>query len=228
MAPLKVALGRDIRNPLSLPPTDKTAATGPAARARELVQTAQETQEDARNAATAAQERQKEQANRKRRPTDFAIGPFVILEERGHSYALQLPESYKMKNLFHADRLRKAADNPLPQQIQSPPPPEEINGEPEWEVDQVQQSRVTGRSRRLEYQVLWKGCDPDETWYPARNFRNAPMALKIFHDEHPDAAGPPVNLQYWIECAAAEEGCEERDDDDTAEKAVKPRTRRHD
>ncbi|KAM4066410.1 reverse transcriptase (RNA-dependent DNA polymerase) [Hirsutella rhossiliensis] len=123
MAPLKVALGRDIRNPLSLPPTDKTAATGPAARARELVQTAQETQEDARNAATAAQERQKEQANRKRRPTDFAIGPFVILEERGHSYVLQLPESYKMKNLFHADRLRKAADNPLPQQIQSPPPP---------------------------------------------------------------------------------------------------------
>ncbi|KAM4064262.1 reverse transcriptase (RNA-dependent DNA polymerase) [Hirsutella rhossiliensis] len=192
------------------------------------LKTAQETQEDARNAATAAQERQKEQANRKRRPTDFAIGPFVILEERGHSYVLQLPESYKMKNLFHADRLRKAADNPLPQQIQSPPPPEEINGEPEWEVDQVQQSRVTGRSRRLEYQVLWKGCDPDETWYPARNFRNAPMALKIFHDEHPDAAGPPVNLQYWIECAAAEEGCEERDDDDTAEKAVKPRTRRHD
>ncbi|XP_044715967.1 his(2)-Cys(2) zinc finger domain-containing protein [Hirsutella rhossiliensis] len=139
MAPLKVALGRDIRNPLSLPPTDKTAATGPAARARELVQTAQETQEDARNAATAAQERQKEQANRKRRPTDFAIGdrvflsrkgfatnapttrldnqwsgPFVILEERGHSYVLQLPESYKMKNLFHADRLRKAADNPCP------------------------------------------------------------------------------------------------------------------
>ncbi|KAM4058794.1 his(2)-Cys(2) zinc finger domain-containing protein [Hirsutella rhossiliensis] len=133
------------------------------------LKTAQETQEDARNAATAAQERQKEQANRKRRPTDFAIGPFVILEERGHSYVLQLPESYKMKNLFHADRLRKAADNPLPQQIQSPPPPEEINGEPEWEVDQVQQSRVT-----------------------------------------------------------AEEGCEERDDDDTAEKAVKPRTRRHD
>ncbi|KAM4061971.1 his(2)-Cys(2) zinc finger domain-containing protein [Hirsutella rhossiliensis] len=94
------------------------------------LKTAQETQEDARNAATAAQERQKEQANRKRRPTDFAIGPFVILEERGHSYVLQLPESYKMKNLFHADRLRKAADNPLPQQIQSPPPPEEINGEP--------------------------------------------------------------------------------------------------
>ncbi|KAM4058539.1 his(2)-Cys(2) zinc finger domain-containing protein [Hirsutella rhossiliensis] len=78
------------------------------------LKTAQETQEDARNAATAAQERQKEQANRKRRPTDFAIGPFVILEERGHSYALQLPESYKMKNLFHADRLRKAADNPCP------------------------------------------------------------------------------------------------------------------
>ncbi|KAM4064200.1 reverse transcriptase (RNA-dependent DNA polymerase) [Hirsutella rhossiliensis] len=166
------------------------------------LKTAQETQEDARNAATAAQERQKEQANRKRRPTDFAIGPFVILEERGHSYVLQLPESYKMKNLFHADRLRKAADNPLPQQIQSPPPPEEINGEPE------------------DVTLMRPGT--------RLNFRNAPMALKIFHDEHPDAAGPPVNLQYWIECAAAKEGCEERDDDDTAEKAVKPRTRRHD
>ncbi|KAM4063274.1 retrotransposon polyprotein [Hirsutella rhossiliensis] len=187
----------------------KTDATGPAARARELVQTAQE---DARNAAIAAQERQKEQANRKRRPTDFAIGPFVILEERGHSYVLQLPESYKMKNLFHADRLRKAADNPLPQQIQTPPPPEEINGEPEWEVDQVQQSRVTGRSRRLEYQVLWKGCDPDETWYSTMNIRT--------QQAHPSTCNTGSNVLQRR--AARNETMM------TQQKAVKPRTRRHD
>jgi hypothetical protein len=31
-----------------------------------------------------------------------------------------------MMNLFHADRLRKADDNPLPQQVQTPSPPEDI------------------------------------------------------------------------------------------------------
>jgi hypothetical protein len=79
------------------------------------------------------------QANKKRREVDFTVGdsvyvskkgfttpvpttyldsqyagPWTITAERGHSFVLEVPVSFKGKNLFHADRLRKAVDNPLP------------------------------------------------------------------------------------------------------------------
>ncbi|EJT68619.1 hypothetical protein GGTG_13809 [Gaeumannomyces tritici R3-111a-1] len=79
------------------------------------------------------------------------------------------------------NRLRKSPNDPLPQQHQEPEPPEDINGEPEWEVDMVLASRVTGKAKKLQYQVSWKGCDPDDQWYLAENFKNAAIALEAFH-----------------------------------------------
>ena len=77
-----------------------------------------------------------------------------------------------MNNLFHADRLRKDPNNPLLGQQQEPEKPIEINGEPEWEVDQIIASRT--HHGTLQYQVNWIGGDPDDTWYPAQNFVGAP------------------------------------------------------
>ena len=45
---------------------------------------------------------------------------------------MDLPEHMKMGNVFSADRLHRAAMNPLPGQIEPPPPPTKINGEPEY------------------------------------------------------------------------------------------------
>jgi hypothetical protein len=254
MAPLKVALGRDVRNPLSLDVEAERPQAGTDAkkRALELVEAAQLAQKTAHKTALATQKKQEAQANKKRRPVDFTVGdrvflsrkgfsteaattrldaqwsgPFEIIAERGYSYVLDLPASYKMKNLFHADRLRKADDNPLPQQHQTPPPPEEVNGEPEWEVEYIERSRALGRPKRLEYQARWKGCDPDDTWYPASNFRNAPIALKIFHDAHPEASGPPVNLQKWIDAAAADRQVEDDPSDEKPVTEAKRIVRRH-
>ena len=41
-------------------------------------------------------------------------GLWEVLEERGFSYVLDLPPWFKGKNLFHADRLVKASEDPLP------------------------------------------------------------------------------------------------------------------
>jgi hypothetical protein len=96
-------------------------------------------QETALQAARKAQQRQEDQANKKRRPVDFYIhdkvffkkkgfatqalttrldfqwaGPFEIEKQQSYSYVLKLPENYKMRNLFYADRLRKADDKPFP------------------------------------------------------------------------------------------------------------------
>jgi hypothetical protein len=50
-------------------------------------------------------------------------GPFEILEQVRHLYCLKLPESIKVYNIFSPDCLQKAANNPLPSQINNPLPP---------------------------------------------------------------------------------------------------------
>jgi hypothetical protein len=49
----------------------------------------------------------------------------------------------------------------------------------------------------------------------------------MFHKSHPEASGPPVNLQRWIDAAAADEEVEDHADDDKPVTAVKRTIRRH-
>jgi len=86
-------------------------------------------------------------------------------------------------------------------------------------------ARLKGKAKRLEYQVRWKGLDPDDEWYPARNFKNAPAAIEEFHDEYPEAPGPPVNLRSWLTAAAQNSTVEDQDDDNKAGKGGKTKTR---
>ena len=48
----------------------------------------------------------------------------------------------KMHNVFHADRLRKDPENPLPGQVQEPLEEIVINSEPEYRVDEIIASRL--------------------------------------------------------------------------------------
>ena len=70
---------------------------------------------------------------------------------KGHSYILELPKHMKMDNVFHADCLRKAADDSMPDQIQDPEPPTEVNGQPEYTVEKILASWI--RNNVLQYQV---------------------------------------------------------------------------
>ena len=252
MAPLKVALGTEPRNPLSLPLPEVDLTTDQERKALEIVVQTKAVQDLARGTALKTQAAMELQANKKRREVDFTVddsvyvskkgfttpapttrldsqyaGPWRIIEERGHSFVLDVPASFKGKNLFHADRLRKAADNPLPQQVDDPETPEEINGEPEWEVEKVLASRLFGRTKKLQYQVSWKGCDPDDVWYPASKLKNSSTLLETFHEDYPNAAGPPVRLDYWIRDAAADEFSDDHPDDDKAVRDARGARKKH-
>ena len=86
------------------------------------------------------------------------IGPFKVLQKVGYNaYKLELPPSMKIHNVFHSSLLWLAPDDPLPGQQIPEPPPIVIDGQDEWEVDKILDSRR--HYQKLQYKVKWIGFD---------------------------------------------------------------------
>jgi hypothetical protein len=75
----------------------------------------------------------------------------------GTSYRLQLPTTMRIHDVFHPSLLRKAADDPLPGQTNEPPQPVVVDDEEEWEVDNILDSRLFGKGKRLPIQSQIRG-----------------------------------------------------------------------
>ncbi len=78
----------------------------------------------------------------------------------GHSYKLELLDWMKIHPIFHIDRLRKAARDPLPSQSEEPPEPQTIFDQKEWEVSDILASCL--HYRKLQYKVKWVSWDDDQ------------------------------------------------------------------
>jgi len=86
------------------------------------------------------------------------LGPFVVERRiRPMAYRLKLP--YQMKQLhpvFNIVKLTPAPDNPIMGcKTEDHPPPIVIDGEAEWEVEEILDSRW--HRRRFQYLIKWKG-----------------------------------------------------------------------
>ena len=97
------------------------------------------------------------------------IGPFKILAKTGTSaYKLALPASMAIYNTFHVSLLEPFQANRFPSQIKEPPPPIQIEGGDEYELDEIIDSRL--HYNKLQYRAKWKGYSPehDKVWYPQK------------------------------------------------------------
>ena len=117
------------------------------------------------------------------------LGPFVIERKVGNgAYRLRLPASMKrLHPVFNVVKLAPALPDPIPgRRAPAPPLPEIIDGEEEWVVEEILDSKLV--NRKLHYLVKWKdfGVEHD-SWEPRENV-HAPDLVADFHRRHPGAA----------------------------------------
>ncbi len=121
-------------------------------------------------------------------------GPFKVEKAVSpYAYRLDLPDSMQIYPIVHTSLLRPAApaEHALPGQTQEPPPPIEVDGEEEYTVERIENSRYNRRYQRHEYLVCWRGYD-DPTWESACNIWDTAAAAE-FERRHPEKAVPHGN-----------------------------------
>jgi hypothetical protein len=86
------------------------------------------------------------------------------------SYHLDLPLQWKIHPVFHIDLLSPYRETEVHGRNYQHPPPELIDNEEEYEVESILDLRRTGRGRKLQYLIKWKGYpDADNQWEDYRN-----------------------------------------------------------
>jgi hypothetical protein len=147
-------------------------------------------------------------------------GPYDITRTRGHSYEVKLPASMKIHPVFPPDRLRKAANDPLPGQQNEPQSPIHVTDDEEWEVEEI--IAVHKDRNTLYYRANWVGHDEDPEWYLAADFKYSPHKLRDFHLEYKDLPGPPARLNDWItRWEAGEDSYEDLEDSTAMSKSLR-------
>ena len=113
-------------------------------------------------------------------------GPFPVTNVLSHvAYQLQLPNSWKIHNVFHASYL-----SPYKETIEHGPNfleplPEIIEGHPEWEVEAIVGTRLFGRKKQRQYRVHWKDfSNAEDTWEPEDNI-HAPDLIQKYWQSQP-------------------------------------------
>ena len=115
-------------------------------------------------------------------------GPFKIRKVLlPITYQLALPPQWKIHNVFHADLLTPYHETELHRPNFTRPPPDLIDGEEEYKVEEILQSRRFGRGCKVQYLVKWKGYpESDNQWVNWDNL-HADEVIADFKKKNPAA-----------------------------------------
>ena len=127
-----------------------------------------------------------------RKLSDRYMGPYEIIKQHGKvNYELKLPDTMKIHPVFYAGNLKEYKEKEYPGRPKyNKPIPEIIDGEEEYEVEEIQNCRKT--RGKYYYLIKWKEYDRSEnTWEEfGTNLAHAVTAINEFHEKHPLAIKP--------------------------------------
>jgi len=119
------------------------------------------------------------------------LGPFTVVRRLSpHAYELEFPASIRIHRVQPVSHLDPVVNDSLDRQQFKPPPRVEVDGEEEYQVSRVENSRMY-RSE-LQYLIRWTGYDA-LTWEPAK-FVDGLQAVGEFHKPYPVMPAPLENL----------------------------------
>src|SRR5882762_1792246 len=101
-------------------------------------------------------------------------------------YQHHLPEQWSIHPVFHVDLLTPYKEMEFHGRNFERPLPDLIDGEEEYEVEHIVDSRHFGHGHQVQYLVHWKGYPKsDDQWIPWSNLK-APELIAEFQQENPD------------------------------------------
>ena len=114
------------------------------------------------------------------------LGPFEIIEEiTPVVYKLWLPSAWRIHDVFHASLLTPQVITPEYRVPPEPPLPELVDGESEFEVENILRHKFVGCKKEIRYLVQWRRYSRAEsTWEPEEHLRNAPEVLEAYKSHH--------------------------------------------
>ena len=130
-------------------------------------------------------------------------GPFQIMKIGGkRAYRLKLPEGNRTDPTYHVHMLESYRRSAYPTRQLEPPQPESINGEENWVVREIVDSRRNNRKKRkpTEYLVLWESyTDEEATWEPYENIKGtAAEALAEYQAKNLSAKEMYIDIMYIV------------------------------
>jgi len=113
--------------------------------------------------------------------------PFEVVSQISHvAYKIQLPPTWKIHDVFHASLLTpyKETEQHSPNFIE--PPPDIVEGKPEWEVKKILKEHTTGQWKKKQYLVRWKGYSPAHDSWVDESDLHTPELIEEFQSQSGD------------------------------------------
>src|SRR5882672_1133541 len=123
-------------------------------------------------------------------------GPFEVVAKISHvAYWISLPETWGIHDVFHASLLTPYKETNKHGTNFLEPPPELIEGEEEWEVEQILGKRHFGRGKKLQYLVRWKDYSPAHDQWVDKSDITADELVEIYERENREERSPRRSIR---------------------------------
>jgi len=116
------------------------------------------------------------------------LGPYVVeAQVAKNTYHLHLPQAMGcLHPVFNVVKLTPAPADPIPGcHPKPPPPPELVDGEEEYEVEEILDSKMF--RGRLRFLIKWKGYSKEHDSWEYATEVHAPKLVADFYRRHPAA-----------------------------------------